>query len=277
MNKFLRVVSMATLLLFLRASFALSADVVYYYYTDPAGTPLAMSDTSGNVVWRAEYFPFGEETVNVSTVQNNKMFVGKEKDSESGLYYFGARYKDAVAGRFGSPDPVGAVDPHSGQINQIVLHDPQRLNSYAYGLNNPYRYIDSDGRFVFALPLFWAAVEFSAAEIGAVLFAGTAVGGSAAYLQKQQCEGFSNSANGDPDNNDFSKQEKKVTRNNDDKPASEKTAKDVGKQIERDINKSARRKFHDMKEGGDRTLQQLKDDAKSLYDEAGKTMPKWLE
>jgi len=146
MNKFLKLTSVITLLIFLRVSMALAADQVFYYYTDPAGTPLAMSDSSGAVVWRADYLPFGEETIGTSTVTNNKMFVGKEKDSETGLHYFGARYMDSGAGRFVSPDPVGAVDSRAGKINDMILMNPQRMNAYAYSMNNPYKYLDTDGK-----------------------------------------------------------------------------------------------------------------------------------
>jgi RHS repeat-associated protein len=159
MNRLLKVISIITLLVFLRTNFAVCAEQVYFYHTDPAGTPLAMSDSTGNVVWRANYLPFGEEMIDLSTVQNNKMFVGKEKDSESGLYYFGARYMDAGAGRFTSPDSVGVINPRTGKINQIILHDSQRLNRYAYGLNNPYRYIDPNGKIAIADDLlFWGLV-----------------------------------------------------------------------------------------------------------------------
>ncbi len=118
---------------------------VYFYHTDPAGTPIAMSDASGNVVWRADYRPFGEIQTESGTAPNDKLFVGKEKDDETGLYYFGARYMDDRIGRFISPDPVGPVDPKTGTVNNRNLLDPQRLNPYAYSLNNPYRYVDPDG------------------------------------------------------------------------------------------------------------------------------------
>ncbi len=59
--------------------------------------------------------------------------------------------------------------------------------------------------------------------------------------------------------------------------ASEKTAKDIAKQTERDLGKEARRAFHDMKECGNRTLQKLKDDARYLYEQAGKKIPSWLK
>ena len=145
MQKFLKVVSMLTLLIFLRTGFALAAEQVYFYYNDPAGTPLAMSDATGTVVWRADYLPFGEETIDLSTVQNNKMFVGKEKDSESGLYYFGARYMDPTAGRFISPDLVEPINIMTGKVNDKFLLNPQRLNRYAYAGNNPYAFVDPDG------------------------------------------------------------------------------------------------------------------------------------
>ena len=53
----------------------------------------------------------------------------------------------------------------------------------------------------------------------------------------------------------------------------------MAKQIERDLGKDARRAFHDAKEGGvgDRTLAELKADAKALYEEFGKTPPKWMQ
>ncbi|MCL4474954.1 MAG: RHS domain-containing protein [Nitrospirae bacterium] len=57
---------------------------VFFYHTDPAGTPLAMTDANGTVVWRADYKPFGEEQSITGTLENNEKFVGKEKDKETG-------------------------------------------------------------------------------------------------------------------------------------------------------------------------------------------------
>lgn len=118
---------------------------LYFYHTDPAGTPVAMTDPGGAVAWRGDYMPFGEENIISGTLQNDFRFVGKENDKETGLYYFGARYMEAMIGRFISPDPVGPVDPMRGGISWKILLNPQGLNRYAYGFNNPYRYIDPDG------------------------------------------------------------------------------------------------------------------------------------
>ena len=51
-----------------------------------------------------------------------------------------------TSARFLAVDPVRIVD-QNGKINEQILANPQRLNLYAYSLNNPYRYIDSDGEF----------------------------------------------------------------------------------------------------------------------------------
>jgi RHS repeat-associated protein len=64
-------------------------------------------------------------------------YTGKERDSESGNDYFGARYYASKMGRFMSGDPV--------IITPLRLADPQRLNLYSYGRNNPLSYIDPRG------------------------------------------------------------------------------------------------------------------------------------
>ncbi|HNY42362.1 MAG TPA: RHS repeat-associated core domain-containing protein, partial [Bryobacteraceae bacterium] len=72
-------------------------------------------------------------------------FTGKERDAETGLDYFGARYMSAAQGRFTSPDPFNAVDELGGQTFEDYLANPQYWNKYAYSLNNPLKYKDSDG------------------------------------------------------------------------------------------------------------------------------------
>ena len=63
-------------------------------------------------------------------------FTGQERDNESGLDYFGARYLTSSMGRFLSPDP--------GNVGSNP-HDPQSWNAYAYVGNNPLARIDSGG------------------------------------------------------------------------------------------------------------------------------------
>jgi len=148
MEKVLKFIGWIVICIIVAISNSFAGEAVFFYHTDPAGTPLAMTNASGSVVWRADYLPFGEENVVTGTMENDKKFVGKEQDEETGLYYFGARYMEPRIGRFISPDLVGPVDPRTGKVNEKILLNPQRINLYAYGLNNPYRYIDPDGNTV---------------------------------------------------------------------------------------------------------------------------------
>lgn len=71
-----------------------------------------------------------------SADSTRQLFTSKERDTESGLDYFGARYYSSTQGRFTSVDPLIA----SGRPVK-----PQSWNRYAYVLNNPIRLIDPDG------------------------------------------------------------------------------------------------------------------------------------
>jgi len=68
-------------------------------------------------------------------------YTGKERDSESGNDYFGARYYASSMGRFLSPDWEGIPVP----VPNALLDNPQSLNLYGYGLNSPATNVDDDG------------------------------------------------------------------------------------------------------------------------------------
>jgi RHS repeat-associated protein len=145
MKKTFTVFALLLCMLILCFQPAFAADQVFFYHADPAGTPLAMTNANGQVVWKADYKPFGEEQTFAATTGNDRRFVGKEKDDETGLSYFGARYHYDKIGRFIAPDPVRVMDENTSKTNERMLLNSQRLNTYAYGLNNPYRYIDPNG------------------------------------------------------------------------------------------------------------------------------------
>jgi len=90
---------------------------------------------SASVVDSMDYLPFGEQIAGSSAI--TQKFTGKERDSESGLDNFGARYNSSQYGRFMSPDQSMAFS-----IRQI---NPQRWNQSAYSLNNPLSYSDPTG------------------------------------------------------------------------------------------------------------------------------------
>jgi RHS repeat-associated protein len=77
--------------------------------------------------------------VNRSTSES--LFTGKERDSETSLDYFGARYFSGAQGRFTTPDWSAKPQP----IPYADLNDPQSLNLYAYVRNNPLKNRDLDG------------------------------------------------------------------------------------------------------------------------------------
>ncbi|MBB5064656.1 RHS repeat-associated core domain-containing protein [Granulicella mallensis] len=68
-------------------------------------------------------------------------YTGKERDAESGLDYFGARYYASSMGRWMSPD--WADKPEA--VPYSDLDNPQSLNLYGYVKNNPLSQADPDG------------------------------------------------------------------------------------------------------------------------------------
>jgi RHS repeat-associated protein len=68
-------------------------------------------------------------------------FTGKERDTETGLDYFGARYYGSNMGRWMSPDWSTAADP----VPYASFAEPQSLNLYSYVHNNPLSHFDVDG------------------------------------------------------------------------------------------------------------------------------------
>jgi len=66
---------------------------------------------------------------------------GKERDTESGNDYFGARYYASSMGRFMSPDWAAKAEP----VPYAKMDDPQSLNLYAYVMNNPLSGVDANG------------------------------------------------------------------------------------------------------------------------------------
>jgi len=107
---------------------------IFYYHSDNLGSPIAITNQTGDVVWRTDYKPFGQSLNEVSeNGVNNYQYNAKEKD-DSGLFYYGARYYDSDLGRFVTADTI------RGDIK-----NPQTLNRYVYTLNNPLKYVDPSG------------------------------------------------------------------------------------------------------------------------------------
>src|SRR4051812_14013213 len=77
---------------------------VRYCHTDAVGSVRAVTDATGHVVAEHDYLPFGQEPANPSDPAPQR-FGAKERDGETGMSYFGARYYQTGTGRFTSIDP----------------------------------------------------------------------------------------------------------------------------------------------------------------------------
>ena len=114
---------------------------VHYYFSNHLGSASVITDSSGNVQQQTDYYPYGGIAYNAGADANRYKFTGKERDAESGLDEFGARYYSSSLGRFMIPDwaasPTAVPYAHFG--------NPQSLNLYSYVENNPTTTGDPDG------------------------------------------------------------------------------------------------------------------------------------
>ena len=121
---------------------------VYYYHPDHIGSASTVTDNNGKFTEHCEYFPYGEVWISesASTSVTSLLpfkFTSKELDSETGLYYYGARYMDPKLGRWLSTDAV--LDTYlDGKLNNGVYR-PSNLSLYMYCSGNPIMLIDPDG------------------------------------------------------------------------------------------------------------------------------------
>jgi RHS repeat-associated protein len=125
----------------------------YYYHTsDQVNSVRMVTDDAGAVVYSAAYAPYGQiQHTWVNTYQPKFQFSGKERESETGLDYFGARYYANGQYRFISVDPIISKEG--------AVSNPQLWNLYAYCRNNPVTFLDPDGRDENSLANLWKRVK----------------------------------------------------------------------------------------------------------------------
>ncbi|MHB8484035.1 MAG: RHS repeat-associated core domain-containing protein [Nitrospiria bacterium] len=107
---------------------------IYYYHTDHLGSSSLMTDASGNLAEIVLYLPFGQTRWDDGAINTAYKYTGQYFDSETRLYFYGARYYDPALGRFISADTI-VGNPS----------DPQSLNRYSYVRNNPIINTDPTG------------------------------------------------------------------------------------------------------------------------------------
>lgn len=136
MNGFKWVASLLLLVGLVGATATAQAQtVVKYVHTDALGSVVAITDSSRNVIEQREYEPYGQQLTPM--VQDGPGYTGHVQDAATGLTYMQQRYYDPMLGIFLSVDPVTAYDNPIGQFHR-----------YRYANNNPYKFVDPDGRVV---------------------------------------------------------------------------------------------------------------------------------
>jgi len=105
---------------------------VKYQHVDALGSPVASSNSAGQLLERTHYEPYGRP---INRQVDGIGYAGHRMDGDTGLSYMQQRYMDPVLGVFLSVDPVG-TSPVDGR----------NFNRYSYVSNNPMSRIDPDGR-----------------------------------------------------------------------------------------------------------------------------------
>jgi RHS repeat-associated protein len=120
---------------------------VSYYFSDHLKTTDVVTDAQGNIKNESDFYPWGGELQLLANDSNHYKFTGKERDTETGLDYFGARYYSNGLGRFITPDWAAKATA----VPYAEFADPQSLNLYSYVRNVPTTRFDPDGHnYVFA-------------------------------------------------------------------------------------------------------------------------------
>lgn len=148
--KTLHFIVMTCLLMF--ATSASAVEQITFYHNDAAGSPIAATDDSGNLLWSQAYDAWGVPIPSPSG--DPRGFTGASRDSDTGLSDLQARWYSSELGRMLAMDPVRF---HEGNI--------QSFNLYAYGNNNPFRYEDPNGEA--ALEVFTEGVPAFGKSLGA--------------------------------------------------------------------------------------------------------------
>jgi RHS repeat-associated protein len=103
-----------------------------YHHADGLGSVTSLSSAAGAIINTYTYDSFGKLTTSTGSLVNPFQYTARESDTETGLYYYRARYYDPQTGRFIREDPT----------KEVI----RGLNFYAYVHNNAPNFLDPKGR-----------------------------------------------------------------------------------------------------------------------------------
>lgn len=113
----------------------LRSSATSFYNADGLGTITSLANTAGSLVQTYTFDSFGNQTASSGSLTNPFQYTARESDSETGLYYYRARYYDPNIGRFVTED-----DRQTVSLTEV-------LHLYAYVLENPVNFSDPLGLF----------------------------------------------------------------------------------------------------------------------------------
>ena len=123
-----------------------ASGTLHYYFSDHLGSSRVVTSATGTILDDSDFYPFGGERPVTSSTDNPYLFTGKERDTESGLDFFIARYYSPAQGRFLQTD-----EPFADQEQE----DSQSWNLYTYVRNNPLIHVDPTGRGMIGVIIKW--------------------------------------------------------------------------------------------------------------------------
>ncbi|HEY6970180.1 MAG TPA: RHS repeat-associated core domain-containing protein, partial [Candidatus Angelobacter sp.] len=135
------------------------SSTVVYYLTDHHGTVVLATDATGKAIQNQRYSPFGSPLM----ASELDRYLGREKDTETGLVHLGARYYAPALGRFISPDWFVLENPSK------PARMPQGFNLYSYSINNPLAFKDPGGMWFFVALAIAFVVGFIAGTISGLV------------------------------------------------------------------------------------------------------------
>jgi RHS repeat-associated protein len=109
----------------------LRSSTTSYYHADGLGSVTSLSNAAGALAQTYGYDSFGKQTTSSGSLTNTFQYTSREFDTETGLYYYRARYMDPSNGRFSSEDPIRF---RGGEVN-----------FYGYARQDPVLFVDPSG------------------------------------------------------------------------------------------------------------------------------------
>jgi RHS repeat-associated protein len=160
-----------------------------YINTDPLNSVNIVSNASGTATQTYDYYPYGSSRVSTGTTPTLRQYLGQFYDASDSLNYLNARFYNSSTSQFESEDPTTRDNPTT------LLTDPQQLNFYSYGRDNPMTNSDPDGKstqtfiagavtgilYGAGAALVIASLPVSAPVLGGLAIIGTAAAGYGTY------------------------------------------------------------------------------------------------